>query len=85
MIRKGIPRTADPGYGHSQLDNSGEADAQAYDAQINALMDGGYATLVWCTALVFRCDFDRSEWWFRLFLGCSTTFLLKQCLGLPLW
>ena len=38
---KRIPRTADPGYGHSQLDSSGEADAQAYDAEINALMNGG--------------------------------------------
>ena len=37
---KRIPCTADPGYGHSQLDTSGEADAQDYDAQINALMDG---------------------------------------------
>ena len=36
---KRIPRTADPGYGHAQLDTSGEADAQDY-AQINALMDG---------------------------------------------
>ena len=38
---KRIPIVADPGYGHSQLDTSGEADAQDYDAQINALMDGG--------------------------------------------
>ena len=37
---KRIPCTADPGYGHSQLDTSGEADAQDYDAQINTLMDG---------------------------------------------
>ena len=37
---KRIPCTADPGYGHSQLDTSGEADAPDYDAQINALMDG---------------------------------------------
>ena len=37
---KRLPRTADPGYGHSQLDSSGDADAEAYDAQINALMDG---------------------------------------------
>ena len=37
---KRIPCTADPGYGHSQLDTSGEADAQDYDAQINALMEG---------------------------------------------
>ena len=42
---KRLPRTADPGYGHSQLDSSGEADAQAYDAQINALMDGGMPPL----------------------------------------
>ena len=35
-----IPCTADPGYGHSQLDTSGEADAQDYDAQISALMEG---------------------------------------------
>ena len=35
-----LPRTADPGYGHSQLDSSGDADDKAYDAQINALMDG---------------------------------------------
>ena len=38
---KRLPRTADPEYGHSQLDGSGEADAQAYDAQINALIDDG--------------------------------------------
>ena len=37
---KRIPYTADPGYGHSQLDESGEADAQDYDAQISALMEG---------------------------------------------
>ena len=37
---KRLPRTADPGYGHSQLDTSGDADDKAYDAQINALMDG---------------------------------------------
>ena len=37
---KRIPCTADPGYGHSQHDTSGEADAQDYEAQINALMDG---------------------------------------------
>ena len=37
---KRIPCLADPGYGHSQLDTTGEADAQDYDAQINALMDG---------------------------------------------
>ena len=37
---KRIPCTADPGYGHSQLDASGEADAQDYDAQISALMEG---------------------------------------------
>ena len=36
---KRLPRTADPGYGLSQLDSSGDADAQACDAQINALMD----------------------------------------------
>ena len=42
---KRLPRTADPEYGHSQLDSSGEADAQAYDAQINALMDGGMPPL----------------------------------------
>ena len=38
---KRLPRAADP----SQLDSSGEADAQAYDAQINALMDGGMPPL----------------------------------------
>ena len=38
---KRLPRTADPDYGHSLLDSSEDADAQAYDAQINALMDGG--------------------------------------------
>ena len=83
---KRLPRKADPGYGHSQLDSSGEADAQAYDAQINALMDGGTPPLclVWCTALVFRCDFGESEWWLRLSLQCSTALLLKQCPGLPL-
>ena len=37
---KRIPCTADPGYGHVQLDTSGDTDAQDYDAQINALMDG---------------------------------------------
>ena len=37
---KRLPHTADPGYGHSQLDSSGDADDKAYDAQINALMDG---------------------------------------------
>ena len=36
-----LPRTADPDYGHSLLDSSEDADAQAYDAQINALMDEG--------------------------------------------
>ena len=35
-----IPCTADPGYGHTQLDTSGEADAQDYDAQISAMMEG---------------------------------------------
>ena len=35
-----IPITADPNYGHVQLDSSGAADAEDYDAQINALMDG---------------------------------------------
>ena len=37
---KRIPCTADPAYGHSQLDTSGESDAQDYDAQISALMEG---------------------------------------------
>ena len=37
---KHIPHTADPGYGHVQLDTSGESDAQDYDAQISALMEG---------------------------------------------
>ena len=35
-----IPTKADPDYGHVQLDTSGGADAEDYDAQINALMDG---------------------------------------------
>ena len=35
-----IPTQADPDYGHVQLDSSGAADAEDYDAQINALMDG---------------------------------------------
>ena len=35
-----IPIKADPDYGHVQLDTSGGADAEDYDAQINALMDG---------------------------------------------
>ena len=42
---KRLPRTADPGYGHSQLDSSGDADDQAYHAQINALMDGALPPL----------------------------------------
>ena len=71
---KRIPVTADPGYGHSQLDTSGDADAQDYDAQINALMDGGSATFVWCTALVFRYFIYRSEWWFRILKQCSATY-----------
>ena len=37
---KRIPCTVDPGYGHNQLGTSREADAQDYDAQINALMEG---------------------------------------------
>ena len=37
---KRVPCMADPGYGHSQLDTSGESDAQDYDAQISALMEG---------------------------------------------
>ena len=36
-----IPCMADPTYGHSQLDTSGDTDARDYDAQINALMNGG--------------------------------------------
>ena len=35
-----IPCKTDPGYGHVQLDTSGEADAEDYDAQISALMEG---------------------------------------------
>ena len=35
-----IPCKADPAYGHVQLDTSGEADADDYDAQISALMEG---------------------------------------------
>ena len=35
-----IPCQADPDYGHVQLDPSGTADAEDYDAEINALMDG---------------------------------------------
>ena len=34
------PCKTDPGYGHVQLDTSGEADAEDYDAQISALMEG---------------------------------------------
>ena len=34
-----IPSKADPDYGHV-IDTSGGADAEDYDAQINALMDG---------------------------------------------
>ena len=37
---KQIPCKADPEYGHVQLDTSGEADAEDYDAQISALMEG---------------------------------------------
>ena len=35
-----IPCKADPDYGHVQLDTSGGADAEDYDAQISALMEG---------------------------------------------
>ena len=35
-----IPCKTDPEYGHVQLDTSGEADAEDYDAQISALMEG---------------------------------------------
>ena len=35
-----IPIKADPDYGHVQLDSSGAADEEDYDAQINAMMDG---------------------------------------------
>ena len=35
-----IPCKTDPTYGHVQLDTSGEADAEDYDAQISALMEG---------------------------------------------
>ena len=35
-----IPIKADPDYGHVQLDSSGDADEEDYDAQINAMMDG---------------------------------------------
>ena len=42
---KRLPRTADPEYGHSQIDESGDSEAQACDAQINALMDGGMPPL----------------------------------------
>ena len=35
-----IPSKADPAYGHVQLDASGGADAEDYDAQISALMEG---------------------------------------------
>ena len=35
-----IPITADPDYGHVQLDSSGAADEEDYDAQINAMIDG---------------------------------------------
>ena len=37
---KKIPCKTDPEYGHIQLDTSGEADADDYDAQISALMEG---------------------------------------------
>ena len=37
---KWIPCKTDPEYGHVQLDTSGEADAEDYDAQISALMEG---------------------------------------------
>ena len=35
-----IPIKADPDYGHVQLDSSGAADEEDYDAQINAMIDG---------------------------------------------
>ena len=35
-----IPSKADPDYGHVQLDTSGGADAEDYDAQISAMMEG---------------------------------------------
>ena len=35
-----IPTKADPDYGHVQLDLSGTADEEDYDAQINAMIDG---------------------------------------------
>ena len=37
---KKLPCKTDPEYGHVQLDTSGEADAEDYDAQISALMEG---------------------------------------------
>ena len=37
---KYIPCMTDPDYGHVQLDTSGEAGAEDYDAQISALMEG---------------------------------------------
>ena len=37
---KRLPTTADPGYGHSQLDTSGAANVQDYEAEINAMMGG---------------------------------------------
>ena len=38
--RTKIPCKTDPTYGHVQLDTSGAADAEDYDAQISALMEG---------------------------------------------
>ena len=37
---KYLPYQSDPDYGHVQLDTSGETDAEDYDAQISALMEG---------------------------------------------
>ena len=78
---KRLPRTADPEYGHSQLDGSGDADAQAYDAQINALMDGGMPPLSGPSS----SSATSASLSGGLSFPCSAAPpSAKQCLGLPL-
>ena len=68
---KRIPCTADPGYGHSQLDTSGEADAQDYDAQISALVEGRLPPSLGPSSS--GATSSGLRWWFRIPKQCSDT------------
>ena len=67
---KWIPCKTNPDYGHVQLDTSGEAEAEDYDAQISALMEGRSPPSL---SFIIRCYFIKSEWWFRILKHCSVS------------